>query len=67
MLQRMSLKELACHQRRWPASQSTPLAGQPWFVANQFPVMRAEHHQRAKVPPLPEVVEHARLMLFPLI
>jgi hypothetical protein len=30
-------------------------------------VMRANHHQRAKVPIVPEVVECARLMLFPLV
>jgi hypothetical protein len=49
------------------AGRPTPLAGRPWFVANQSPVMRANHHQRAKVPPVPKVVERARLMIFPLI
>jgi hypothetical protein len=39
---------------------STPLAkmaGRPWFVVNRSLVMRADHHQHAKVPPVPEVVE----------
>jgi hypothetical protein len=35
------------------------MASQPWFVANRSPVMRADHHQCAKVPPIPKVVEHA--------
>jgi hypothetical protein len=30
-------------------------------------VMRADHHQRAEVPLVPEVVERTQLMLFPLI
>jgi hypothetical protein len=55
MLQRRSLEE------------PTPLASRPWFVATRLPVRMAGHHQRAKVPPIPEVVEHAQLMLFPLI
>jgi hypothetical protein len=29
--------------------------------------MRADHHQHAKVPLVPKVVERARLMLFPLV
>jgi hypothetical protein len=29
--------------------------------------MTAILHQRAKVPPIPEVIERARLVLFPLI
>jgi hypothetical protein len=40
----------------------TPLvkmAGQPWFVANRSPMMRADDHQCAKVPPIPEVIECA--------
>jgi hypothetical protein len=49
------------------AGRPTPLAGRPWFVANRSPVMRADHHQRAEVPPVPEVVERTQLMLFPLI
>jgi hypothetical protein len=44
---------------------SAKMAGQPWFVSNRPPVMRADHHQHAEVPPIPEVVECARLMLFP--
>jgi hypothetical protein len=35
------------------------MAGQPWFVANRSPVMRA------MVPPVLEVMERARLVLFP--
>jgi hypothetical protein len=31
------------------------------------PVLRADHHQRTKVPLLPEVIEHTLLMLFPLV
>jgi hypothetical protein len=46
---------------------SAKMAGWPWFVANRSPVMRADHHQRAKVPPIPEIVEHDRLVLFPLV
>jgi hypothetical protein len=38
---------------------SVKMADQPWFVANWSPVMRADHHQRAKVPPIPEVMERA--------
>jgi hypothetical protein len=48
----------------------TPLvkmAGRPWFVAIQLPMMRAGHHQRAKVPLVPEALEHASLVLFPLV
>jgi hypothetical protein len=37
------------------------------FCGQSAPVMRVDHHQRAKVIPVPEVVEHSRLMLFPLI
>jgi hypothetical protein len=32
-----------------------------------YRVMRAGHHQRTKVALVPETVEHARLMLFPLV
>jgi hypothetical protein len=35
---------------KWPVGRS-------WFVANRSPVMRANHHQRAKVPPVPMVME----------
>jgi hypothetical protein len=42
--------------------------GRPWFVAiRPPPVMRAGHHQRAKVPLVPKAVECARLMLFRLV
>jgi hypothetical protein len=30
-------------------------------------MMSADHHQRAKVPLVPEAVEHAWLVLFPLV
>jgi hypothetical protein len=43
------------------------LAGQPWFVAIWPPMRRDGHHQCAKVPLVPKVVEHARLVLFSLI
>jgi hypothetical protein len=46
---------------------STKMASRPWFMANQSPVMRVDHHQCANVPLVPEVMEHARLMLFPLV
>jgi hypothetical protein len=37
----------------------TKMDGRPWFVANRSPVMRANHHQRAKVPLVFEAVERA--------
>jgi hypothetical protein len=46
---------------------SAKMAGRPWFVANWSPVMRADHYQRAEVPPVPKVMECHRLMLFPLV
>jgi hypothetical protein len=46
---------------------SAKMAGRPLFVAIQPRVMRAGHHQCAKVPLVPEAVECARLVLFPLI
>jgi hypothetical protein len=48
------------------AGRPTLLAGRPWFLVNRSPMMRADHHQRAKVPRVPEVMERGRLMLFPL-
>jgi hypothetical protein len=42
--------------------------GQPvMVVADRSPMMRADHHQRAKVPLVPEVMERTQLMLFPLV
>jgi hypothetical protein len=42
--------------------------GQSAMVCGHLtPVMRAGHHQRAKIPFVPKVVERTRLMLFPLI
>jgi hypothetical protein len=49
------------------ADRPTPLAGRPWLVANRSPVMRADHHQHAKVPPISEVVECIWLVLSPLV
>jgi hypothetical protein len=49
------------------AGRPTPLASRPWFVVNWSLAMRADHHQHAKVPPVPDVMECARLMLFPLV
>jgi hypothetical protein len=54
---------------------SAKMAGRPanspgcqtWFVAIWPPVMGAGHHQRAKVPLVPEAVEHTWLVLFPLV
>jgi hypothetical protein len=54
---------------------SVKMAGRPanspgcqtWFVAIWPPVMGAGHHQRAKVPLVPEAVEHTWLVLFPLV
>jgi hypothetical protein len=46
---------------------SVKMADQPWFVATQAPVMTAGNIQRAKVPHVPEVVERASLVLFPLV
>jgi hypothetical protein len=40
---------------------STKMACRPWFVANQ-----SHHHQHAKLPPVTEVVECARLVFYPL-
>jgi hypothetical protein len=66
MLQRRSLEEPVHHWQRWSAGRPTPLADRPCFVANQSPVMRANHHQRAKFLHVPKVVECARLV-FPLV
>jgi hypothetical protein len=46
---------------------SVKMASRPWLVANRSPKMRANHQQRAKVPPVSKVVKRARLMLFPHI
>jgi hypothetical protein len=43
------------------------MAGHPWFVAIRATVRRAGHHQRAKIPLVPEVMERAQLMVFPLV
>jgi hypothetical protein len=45
-------------QLPWPAS---------WSFAPPPPVMRANHHQHAKVPLVPKAMECARFMLFPLV
>jgi hypothetical protein len=42
-------------------------ASRPWFVANRSPVMRDNHHQCAKVPLVPEVMERTWLVLFPVV
>jgi hypothetical protein len=42
-------------------------ASRPWFVANRSVVIRADHDQHAKVPPIPKVMQRFRLVLFPLI
>jgi hypothetical protein len=49
------------------ASRPANSPGRPWFVANQSPVKRVDHHQRAKVPPVLEVMERAQLVVFPLV
>jgi hypothetical protein len=67
MLERRSLEEPVRHRQRLPVDQPTSLAGRPCFVANRSPVMRVNDHQRAKVLPVLVVMEHARLVLFPLI
>jgi hypothetical protein len=59
MLQRRSLEEQAHHQQRWPAGWPTPIAGWPRFVADRSLGVRADHHRRAKVPPVSEVMECA--------
>jgi hypothetical protein len=46
-------------QLPWPTGRPTPLTDRPWFVANRSPMLRADHHQRGKVPPVLEVVERA--------
>jgi hypothetical protein len=46
---------------------SVKMVDQPWFVAIRSPVRRAGHYQCAKVPLVPEAVERAQLMLFPLV
>jgi hypothetical protein len=47
-----------------PLGKST---NRSWFVANRSPVIRADHHQCTKVPPIPEDLERTLLLLFPLI
>jgi hypothetical protein len=63
MLQRRSLEESARHRQRWLTGQPTPQAGRPLFLVIQPPVMRASHHQCAKVPLVPEVMERAWLTI----
>jgi hypothetical protein len=52
---------------RGACAPSVKMVSQPWFWANRSPVMRANHHQRAKVPPALEAVEHAQFVIFPLV
>jgi hypothetical protein len=46
---------------------SVKMADPPWFVAIQPLVTRVGHHQRDKILLVPEAVERAWFMLFPLI